>query len=689
MPSHRKPSLLALLGALAVAGLAVHAAHTGLGLGGGAGLSPVFDEWLYNGLMLAAAGALVVRGIVRRDDRAAWLVLGAGALAWSAGDLYFSLFLADDAAAPLPSVSDVLFLVWYPAAYLALALLVRRNVRGFHVSLWVDAVLGALAVSAVASALLYDAARVGLAGDLPEVMTTLAYPVGDVLLIALVVAVLALTAWRPGATWGLIGVALALGAGGDAVYLFESANGTYTEGTILDSVWPASLLLLAFAAWRPSRFDAPRMEGLRILAMPAVFASAAIGVFILDQGRPLNPLAVGLACATIVALVVRMGVTLFENQRMVAASRGEALTDQLTGLGNRRKLIDDLERLLPRTSTRDPRFLVLFDLDGFKRYNDSFGHLAGDALLARLGDKLRRAVGHCGEAYRLGGDEFCALVRTSPEELEDILGVAAAALRDSGEGFEVESSYGAVAIPREADTPSLALQTADQRMYARKEGRTSPVRMQTRDVLMRALHARDPGHTDQGIDLADLAGAVARRLGVDGEGIDEIARAAELHDVGKVAVPDAILTKPEALTDEEWAFMRRHTILGERILSGAAAMRPVARLVRSTHERFDGTGYPDGLQGEEIPLGSRIVAVCDAYAAMTSDRPYRAALDGLRAREELRASAGSQFDPVVVDAFIAELDDREDRSDADRRRDERTAYAHEVAEQLREALRTE
>jgi diguanylate cyclase (GGDEF)-like protein len=686
MPSpHRKPSLLRFLAALALAGLGLHAAHTGLGLGRGATLTPLIDEWLYNGLMLAAAVALLVRGIVRREDRAAWLVLGAGALAWSAGDLYFSLFLADDAVVPLPSVSDALFISWYPAAYVALALLVRRNVRGFHASLWVDAVLGALAVSAVASALLYDAARVGFAGEAPEIVATLAYPVGDVLLVALVVAVLALTAWRPGQTWGLIGAALALGALGDGVYLYESARGTYAEGTILDSVWPASLLLLAFAAWRPSRPLEPRLEGLRILAMPAVFAATAIAVFVVDQAEPLNPVAVGLACATIVALVVRMGFTLRENQRMVAASRGEALTDALTGLGNRRKLIADLERLIPRTSARDARILVLFDLDGFKRYNDSFGHLAGDALLARLGAKLSDAAAPHGQAYRLGGDEFCVVARTAPDHLEGLLDTTADALREHGEGFDVESSYGAVAIPHEATTPSTALQIADRRMYARKDGRPSAERLQTRDVLVRALQARGPGLGEG--SMAELAAAVGRRMGMAGEALDEVARAAELHDVGKVAVPDAILEKADELTDDEWSFMRRHTILGERILNGADAMRPIARLVRSTHERFDGTGYPDGLQGEEIPLGARIVAVCDAFAAMTSDRPYRPAVPRARALEELRRAAGSQFDPRVVEAFVAELHERPGHpASDDPAGDDHAAYVREVAGRLRGAI---
>src|SRR5829696_2099402 len=205
----RRPWKARALAVVAFAALAAHAAHTGLGVGH-PGLDDFFDQWLYNALMLGAALACLLRGIARRGDRTAWLLLGAGALAWSGGDLYYSLFLVDEIEPPLPSVSDGLFLSFYPAAYGALALMVRRNIREFHASLWVDALLGALAVSAVAAALLYDAVSVGIFGEGIEVATLLAYPVGDVLLLAMVTGVLALTGWRPGATWAIIGLALVL-----------------------------------------------------------------------------------------------------------------------------------------------------------------------------------------------------------------------------------------------------------------------------------------------------------------------------------------------------------------------------------------------------------------------------------------------------------------------------------------------
>jgi HD-GYP domain-containing protein (c-di-GMP phosphodiesterase class II) len=147
-------------------------------------------------------------------------------------------------------------------------------------------------------------------------------------------------------------------------------------------------------------------------------------------------------------------------------------------------------------------------------------------------------------------------------------------------------------------------------------------------------------------------------MNLDAEEVERIAAAALLHDIGKVAVPDSILSKPGELNDEEWDVMRRHSVVGERILRAVPGLGPVARMVRHGHERFDGTGYPDGLRGEEIPLGSRIVLACDAYDAMTSPRPYRDALTHEQAVAELIAGTGTQFDARIVDALLGYLDDR-------------------------------
>jgi len=335
--------------------------------------------------------------------------------------------------------------------------------------------------------------------------------------------------------------------------------------------------------------------------------------------------------------------------------RRQAVTDPLTGLGNRRKLSADLAAALRDPCTSRPSLLLLFDLDGFKDYNDTFGHLAGDALLARLGRRLDQAVAGVGSAYRLGGDEFCAHIQLDGVDSDAVILQAAAALSESGAELSIEASLGVVLLPHEADSADHALQIADERMYANKRSR-SAARSQAGEVLLRTMHAKQPELDEHSSNVAELAIRVARRLGLGGEALDEIGRAAELHDIGKVGIPDAILNKPSDLTDGEWEFIYQHTILGERILHGAPALRPVARLVRASHERWDGAGYPDRLRGEEIPLGARIVAVCDAYEAMTANRTYRAAVSHNLACQELRRSAGTQFDPEVVDAFLTEIE---------------------------------
>jgi len=191
--------------------------------------------------------------------------------------------------------------------------------------------------------------------------------------------------------------------------------------------------------------------------------------------------------------------------------------------------------------------------------------------------------------------------------------------------------------------------------FGHRDERRSTVAAQARDALMQALHAREPELGDHVRQVADLAVAVGHRLGMDAGQLDELHRAAELHDVGKIGTPDAVLYKPGPLDDDDWRVMRQHTIVGERILDSVPALRPVARIVRSSHEHWNGTGYPDGLRGAEIPLGSRIVLVCDAFSAMTTTRSYRAAMTPEDALSELVRCSGGQFDPAVVDAFCQEL----------------------------------
>jgi HD-GYP domain-containing protein (c-di-GMP phosphodiesterase class II) len=222
----------------------------------------------------------------------------------------------------------------------------------------------------------------------------------------------------------------------------------------------------------------------------------------------------------------------------------------------------------------------------------------------------------------------------------------------------VGPSAGSIILPAEAQDATEALRLVDRRMYQEKASGRS-VGAEGHGVLVGVIEARDPllaAHTGL---VAELSRAIAREYDANQISLPTLKMVAELHDIGKVAIPDAILDKPAPLDEEEWRIVRQHTVAGERIVNRAPGLEQVGEAIRATHERWDGTGYPDGLRAEQIPLAARIVAVADAYEAMTSgDRPYRTTLDPEAAAAEIVACAGKQFDPEVVRAFTLALERR-------------------------------
>jgi diguanylate cyclase (GGDEF)-like protein len=349
------------------------------------------------------------------------------------------------------------------------------------------------------------------------------------------------------------------------------------------------------------------------------------------------------------ALLVFAAISFLAQHRLLVAT---SLSDALTGIANRRKLKADLDQGLKQASQDRPLLLMLFDLNGFKAYNDTFGHPAGDALLIRLAKALDTAMtDHGGSAYRLGGDEFCILAAVDPDATTPIVTAASEALSEHGGGFSITASYGAILLPQESQDVTEAMRLVDQRMYSQKTSKRRSPDRQSRDVLLRVLQERNPELAERHAAVARLAEAIGERMSLSTEDHTQLGQAAELHDIGKLALPEELLHKPGPLDAEEWAFVRRHPLIGERIIGAAPALEPAAKLVHSTHERFDGTGYPDGLAGRQIPLGARIIAVCDAFTAMTFPRTYAAQLTVPQAIDELRRCAGTQFDPTVVDAL--------------------------------------
>jgi two-component system, cell cycle response regulator len=564
-----------------------------------------------------------------RMQTTAWSALGLALALWLAGDALW--ILAPGARGAFPGRADAFWLAGYPVACAGLALLLRARVRGsLGPTMWLD---GAIAAAAVAS--LVAAAAPGRGAG------AIAYPLGDVLLLCLAAGATALLGRRAGRTFGLVAAGLALCAVADAARLLEG----------VEVRAPLAALVLACASALPAetrRRSAP--VGGAHVGLPVAFTLAALGVLLWDrQVAALSDPAIELALAVPFLLVLRLALSLRENNRLLERSRVEALTDSLTGLGNRRALMRALSEALEEAAGGRPWRLALFDLDGFKAYNDVFGHVAGDVLIEHLGGRLAGSVQGVGRAFRMGGDEFCVLVPA--ERATAALVRAGEALREEGEGFRIDASVGVVELPGDAADAEAALQLADRRMYAQKEGRPHSPARQSGDVLLRVIGEREPELLAHTRAVAELSRSLATAMGLDAELRETVARAAELHDVGKVAVPDAILTKPGPLDEDEEAFMRRHTVIGESIIAEAPALREVAALVRASHERWDGSGYPDGLAGHEIPLGARIVSVCDAFSAMRQERPYGAVRGEEEALDELRRGAGSQFDPALVAAF--------------------------------------
>lgn len=354
--------------------------------------------------------------------------------------------------------------------------------------------------------------------------------------------------------------------------------------------------------------------------------------------------------ASIAALVV-------SNRRVVR----ELSTDALTGLRNRRALVEDLQRVCQRASEEEPAYLWFFDLNGFKNYNDSFGHVAGDSLLARLGSRLRQALEPHGSVYRLGGDEFCALITAQVDDPHALFLQARTALSEHGGAFTVTCAAGAVEIPRETAEPAHALRLADQHMYREKATGHGGAAELITAVLHAALAQRHPGLGEHSDDVAGDVELLARTIGLEEEAVGLIVKAGDLHDVGKLGIPDEILVKPGPLTEEEWEFMKQHTVIGEQIIAAAGpSLERIGPLVRSSHERWDGNGYPDGLAREEIPLGSRIITICDSFRAMLDERVYKRAMALEDALAELRRCAGTQFDPHLVAVFCRLVSERSD-----------------------------
>ncbi len=353
-----------------------------------------------------------------------------------------------------------------------------------------------------------------------------------------------------------------------------------------------------------------------------------------------------------------------------------ALTDPLTGLGNHRHFHERLQRELAQADEHGGMVSLCFlDIDDFKRVNDQFGHPAGDRVLSQVASRLRQG----GESFRLGGDEFAVLLVGMDEQhaLSTTQSIAQRiAETELGKAGPITVSAGVATFPQHGRERDSLIRLADGALYWAKEHGKNQVRLARADVaelsefrrvasgadriarfraaasLARAVDSRDAYTGSHSERVANLAAEIATRLGLPAEEVELTRLAGSLHDLGKLAIPEEILRKPAALGDAERLVLERHPQIGYRMLE-SLGVDPIANWVLHHHERWDGAGYPDGLAGDRIPLGARIIFVSDAFDAMTSERPYRDSLSFEDAIAEVERCAGSQFDPNVVSAFLA------------------------------------
>ena len=484
---------------------------------------------------------------------------------------------------------------------------------------------------------------------------------------ALVVAVIALAGHERLPMWGF----QVLGACGTA--LIASAiyfNGDPTNDNEMFYLWP-TLYAFYFFSWRQAV--------VQLAVMGVSYAVVLVGLE--GSGAPAGQWIITIGTLTLAGILTRLLRDRF--QRLFARLAQAASTDPLTGLLNRRGFGERIEEHLRRAAgSGQPLSLLVGDIDQFKSLNDCCGHQAGDAALVELSSLLRDSTRPSDTVARMGGEEFAVILdRTDPEEgcrkAERLRRRVQDAFAELPVALTI--SFGVASYPAHGDSAEPLLKAADQALYAAKGLGRNRSLVYSEDVtsllsdvesrrdaqnriyiatmlsLAETLDIRDTGTARHSQSVGRYAESMAREVGLPPALRERMRLAGMLHDIGKIGVPDSVLRKPGPLTPEEWAVMKKHPEIGARILA-SATLEDIRGWVLAHHERPDGRGYPFGLEGADIPLEAKILAVADAYEAMTTDRVYRPALTTAAAQDELRAGSGTQFDETVVAAFLGLLE---------------------------------
>ena len=637
-------------------------------------------------LVSGAAPAALAFGLRRnRPDHARpWWWLLAGQTIYFVADCTFYVRHDLLGLTAYPSISDFLYLAHYPVIVIALVMFVRRRTPGRDRPALLDgAILGTGAATLVWVFLLNPQIQ-NSGGPWLARAVSLAFPTLDLAVLVVSLRLLIGTGVRSRSFYLLAG-GLGMVLAADIVYGLQQVAGIYTTGNYVDALWLASYLFIGAAALDPSMVEISKPSAvaeqttgplrLSALAIASLAAPISLVVQLLLGRRPDT-----IVCATAASLMFLL--VLMRMAGLVTAQHQAAVIDSLTGLHNRRFFEAQLNLELERAKRSDqPVGLVTLDIDHFKSVNDTYGHPGGDRVLIQVAEQIRAAARAGDVVARYGGEEFAVLM---PGITGHELTAAADRLRIAVNSRPMEVnpqvtlavtvSAGAVSWPANGATAQDLVAVADRALYAAKRaGRNRVVTGEgdTQELSLLLGGSQTPvfelltsvaDDIDAKLSISEHSTAISRWAETLAEAIDldEEARmrcriAGRLHDIGKLFISTSLLTKPTALTATQWEEMRTHPTQGARLVGLIPGHESIADIIRQHHERFDGTGYPHQLAGQEIRIEARIVAICDSYAAMRADRPYKARLSPNAAHSELIRCRGTQFDPDLTDAFIGLL----------------------------------
>jgi diguanylate cyclase len=442
------------------------------------------DGWGVDGFELALSMLCIGRSLVKRPGRLVALTLGLGLLCWSAGDIALTVESLGGATPHTPSLADVFYLAFYPITYVGVVLLMRREIQRISPPSWLDGGVAGLGAASLCAAFAFHSIVHTAGGSSLGVATNLAFPIGDVLLLSLVVAATTLLSGRGRAAWALIGCGIAINVVGDTFNVFSSSFGSTRTGNVFNELaWPAAILLISIAVWLRPR--APRgtiAEKTSGFLLPGIASMAAFAVLLFATLHPTGKVAIGLSAATLVLAGIRLAISARGLRALTEERHRQAVTDELTGLGNRRKLFHVFESFFdhhdPASESKQRLAFLFVDLDHFKEINDSFGHPAGDEVLRQLGPRLTSAVRNGDIVVRLGGDEFAVLLVDA--DVEEAKAVAERLAKTIEEPFSLDmvrarigASIGISMFETDANDSAELLRCADVAMFRAKTGNTS------------------------------------------------------------------------------------------------------------------------------------------------------------------------------------------------------------------------